>query len=63
MLWSPRRTRGAHEAEISFRFKFLHWPGFEPRTLQSNGGERYHYTTARSLLVASYDMQEDTEGQ
>ena len=24
------------------RFKFLPWPGFEPRTLQSDGCERYH---------------------
>ena len=23
-------------------FKFLLWPGFEPRTSQSNGRERYH---------------------
>ena len=25
------------------RFKFLPWPGFEPRTLQSDGQERHHY--------------------
>ena len=31
------------------RFKFLLWPGFEPRTLQSTGRERYHKTTARLL--------------
>ena len=24
------------------RFKFLPWPGLEPRTSQSNGRERYH---------------------
>src|SRR6218665_3601429 len=36
---------GAPEAEI-FVFKFLLWPGFESRTLQSNGRERYHSTTA-----------------
>ena len=27
-------------------FKFLPWPGFEPRTSQSNDRERYHSTTA-----------------
>ena len=32
------------------RFKFLLWPGFEPRTSQYNGRERYHLTTAHTLL-------------
>ena len=36
---------GAVEAQI-FVFKFLPRPVFEPRTLQSNGRERYHSTTA-----------------
>ena len=36
---------GAPEAEI-FVFKFLPWPGLEPRTSQPNGRERYHSTTA-----------------
>src|SRR6218665_1277176 len=34
---------GAPEAEI-FVLKFLPWPGFEPRTSQSNGRERHHST-------------------
>src|SRR6218665_855117 len=42
---------GASEAEM-FVFKFLPWPGFEPRTSQSNGRERYHSTTAPSLSNA-----------
>src|SRR6218665_3429200 len=41
---------GAPEAEI-FVFKFLPWPGFEPRTSQSNDRERYHSTTASSRHV------------
>ena len=28
------------------RFKFLPWPGFEPRTSQSNGHKGHHSTTA-----------------
>src|SRR6218665_2087504 len=40
---------GAPEAEIFF-FKFLPWPRFKPRTLQSNGRERYHWTTATPCL-------------
>jgi len=36
---------GAPEAEIFF-FKFLLWPGFEPRTSQSNGRERNLSITA-----------------
>src|SRR6218665_1387486 len=38
-------ARGEPEADI-FVFKFLPWPGFEPRTSQSNGRERNHSTTA-----------------
>src|SRR6218665_267725 len=34
---------GAIETEI-FVFKFLHWPGFESWTSQSNGHECYHST-------------------
>src|SRR6218665_2980098 len=30
-------------------FKFLHWPGFEPRTLQCEGRERHHSTAAHTL--------------
>ena len=49
---------GAPEAEI-FVFKFLPWPGFEPRTSQSNGRERNHSTTATSpnlgVFHASYE--------
>ena len=48
MLWSQERRRGAREAEIS-RFKFLLWPGFEPRILHSGGRERYHSTTTHPL--------------
>src|SRR6218665_1010551 len=40
MLWSQRRSRVRMEQKS--HFKFLHWLGFEPRTLQSNGHERYH---------------------
>ena len=39
---------GASEVEI-FVFKCLPWPGFETRTSQSNGRERYHSTTARGV--------------
>ena len=39
---------GANEAE-SFVFKFLPWPGFDPRTSQSNGRERYHSTTTHPV--------------
>ena len=42
---TPSPLLGAPEAEI-FVFKFLPWPGFEPRTSQSNGRKRYHSTTA-----------------
>ena len=45
MLWSQRLSRCAHEAEISFRI----WPGFETRTLQSDGRERFHYATAHPM--------------
>src|SRR6218665_2692229 len=45
---------GAIEAEI-FVFKFLPWPGFEPRTSQSNGRERYHSTTTHPHCVATLD--------
>ena len=51
VLWpNPARVTclhhrwGAIEAEI-FVLKFLPWPGFEPRTSQSNGCECYHSTT------------------
>jgi len=38
--------------------------GLKPRTLTSSGRERYHETAAHPfLLVASYDMQEDTAEQ
>src|SRR6218665_2384481 len=37
----PRGGAGVRMHQKS-RFKFLSWPGFEPRTLQSNGRERYH---------------------
>src|SRR6218665_2365137 len=40
-----RHRWGAPEAEI-FVFKFLLWPGFEPRTSQSKGHERNHSNTA-----------------
>ena len=62
MLWSQRQTRGMHEAEISIQISVL--AGVEPQTLESSGRESYHYTAAHFLLlVASYDMQEDTAGQ
>src|SRR6218665_3665777 len=38
------------------RFKCLPWPGFEPRTSQSNGSERYHSTTAHPQLYSIYAM-------
>src|SRR6218665_3551851 len=44
MLWSQRRSRVAHEAEISFQISAL--AGFGPMTLQSDGRERYHSTPA-----------------
>src|SRR6218665_1108738 len=47
MLWSQRLSRCALEAEISFRI----WPGFEPRTLQSDGRERFHYATAHPWAI------------
>src|SRR6218665_1757138 len=37
---APRRSRGAHEAEISFQISAL--AGVEPRNLQSDGHEHYH---------------------
>src|SRR6218665_1529748 len=39
-----------YEAEILFKISAL-WPGFEPRTLQSNGRERYHQTKAHPIEV------------
>src|SRR6218665_1543854 len=32
-------------------FKFLPWPGFEPRTLQSDGHEHHHWTKAHPLVL------------
>jgi len=46
---------GASEAEI-FVFKFLPWPGFEPRTSQSN--ERYHSTTETPPMSFSLKLNE-----
>src|SRR6218665_1923580 len=40
MLWSQRRNRGAHGAEISVQISAL--AGVEPQTLESSGRERYH---------------------
>src|SRR6218665_162297 len=47
---------GAPEAEI-FVFKFLPWPGFEPRTSQSNGRERNHSTTATPMKGGGLRVQ------
>ena len=38
------------------RFKFLPWPGFEPQTSQSNGGERHHWTTAQPRRTFSFAL-------
>src|SRR6218665_2336960 len=35
--------------KLKSRIKFLPWLGFEPRTLQSDGRDRYHSTTAMTL--------------
>src|SRR6218665_979990 len=40
MLWSQRRNRGAHEADISIQISAL--AGIEPQALASRGHERYH---------------------
>src|SRR6218665_364721 len=40
MLWSQRRDRGAHGAEISIQISAQ--AGVEPWTLASSGRERYH---------------------
>ena len=37
----PRGRAGVRMKQKS-HLKFLLWPGFEPRTLQSNGRKRYH---------------------
>src|SRR6218665_2699220 len=37
----PEAEQGVHMKQKS-RFKFLPWPGFEPRTLQTDGRKRYH---------------------
>jgi len=44
----PRGGAGVHMKQKS-HFKFLPWPGFEPRTLQSDGHERYNHTMAHPL--------------
>ena len=43
--WHAFTTTGARMKQKSC-FKFLLWLGFEPRTSQSKGRERYHSTTA-----------------
>src|SRR6218665_2217263 len=43
----PEAEYGASTKQKSC-FKFLPWPGFEPRTLQSNGHERYRPTVSFS---------------
>src|SRR6218665_2529314 len=37
----PEAEHGVHMKQKS-SFKFLPWPGFEPRTSQSNGRKPYH---------------------
>ena len=49
---------GANEAEISFQMSALA-TGFEPRTSQSNGRERYHSTTAHTV----HDSAEHIDSQ
>ena len=65
VLWPhPARVTRLHHrwgaTEAEFLFKFLPWLGFEPRTSQSNGRQRYHSTTMhhqqylRPVTNASY---------
>ena len=42
----PMQRRSGVRMKQKSRIKFLPWPGFGPRTLQSDGRERYHSTTA-----------------
>src|SRR6218665_395155 len=39
----------AERMQQKYRFKFLPWSGFEPRTLQSDDRKRYHSTTAHAM--------------
>src|SRR6218665_81267 len=74
MLWSKRRRRSAHGAEISIQTSALAavepqtsaLAAVEPQTLASSGRETLpldYRAPPPLLLVASYDMQEDTAGQ
>src|SRR6218665_989155 len=48
--------RGGAEVRMKqkSRFKFLPWPGFEPRTLQSDGRDRDHSTTAAKYYAITF---------
>ena len=50
----PRGGAGVRMKPKS-RFKFLPWPRFEPRTLQSGGRERHHQTMAHPLYIMGYN--------
>jgi len=39
---------------INLVFKFLPWPMFEPRTLQSDGRERYYYGARRNYYAYAF---------
>src|SRR6218665_1410405 len=50
MLWS-QRPRAEVCMKQKSRFRFLPWPGFEPRTLHFNDREHYHLTTMQPLCL------------